>query len=160
MRICALDAHQRAGVDGTLVSLAAGRKGLESWPLSWRTCLVGVLCHRDSAQKVPSPTPRKQKLKINIWLLKIRPLINQGDWEGRECRPGKNWFENTSSCNRSSARSLSEKASIPVASLPAVPFSWGLLGRCSYRSVKEGTQVPGPGPRPGLEPHSAVTPPS
>lgn len=87
--ICALDTHQCAGVDGILVSLATGRKGLESWPLSWPR-LVGMFCHRDSAQKVPSSTRRKQKLKLNIWLLKIRPLINQGGREGCECRPGKN----------------------------------------------------------------------
>ena len=77
-----------------MVSLATGRKRLESWPLSWKTCLVGMLCHRDSAQKVPLSTQRKQKLKLNIWLLKIRPLINEGGREGRECRPGKNWFAN------------------------------------------------------------------
>lgn len=73
-RFAALDTHQCAGVIASLVSLATGRKGLESWPLSWRTCLVGMFCHRDSAQKGPLIYPKKAKLKPNIWLLKIRPL--------------------------------------------------------------------------------------
>lgn len=106
--------------------------------------------------KSPFGLPKEKKRK-NIWLLKIRPLINPGG-QSRLCvLPGTQQTWKALVCKHLTwkwelGRSLPDKRASagPQVSLHLIPFFSGSLGFCSHHSVKgatpscQGQGVPGP----------------